>query len=57
MIDDFLEWYRNDIHSDYEVAFSNEITKENLERMDREEFIEFFYQFARSGGNIQSGRH
>jgi 5-methylcytosine-specific restriction protein B len=51
----FWAWYKTDPHEELEDHYAGQLTKENLERMDRDEFIGFFFEFAREGGKIQSG--
>ena len=51
----FLEWFWHDNHSQWEDIYKDEITLENLRRLTKEEFIEFFERFAHEGGRIQSG--
>lgn len=55
LITDFHEWYRNDRHSDLEDAYTDVLTGDKLGSMDKSHFIDFFYQFAKEGGKIQSG--
>lgn len=50
LVDAFEEWYQIDTHSKNEDYYKDIITKVNLERMTKEEFIEFFFQFTSSGG-------
>lgn len=57
LLDAFLEWYGNDPHSKNEEYYSARLTREVLAGLSREQFIEFFFQFARDGGMVQSGGH
>ena len=54
LIQSFLKWYQNDTHSDEEDAYKDSITLECIEKLSKEAFIEFFYQFAYDGGKVQS---
>jgi hypothetical protein len=55
IVDAFWAWYRTDTHEEYENYCAGQITKAGLEAMKKKEFIDFFFQFARDGGKIQSG--
>lgn len=55
LLDAFLQWYENDPHSRNEDFYADKTTFDALSGMSREEFIEFFFQFARDGGLVQSG--
>ena len=55
LVDAFLEWYASDPHSQKEDHYAGVVTKEHLEGLSREEFIQFFFQFAHDGGMVQSG--
>lgn len=55
MVDAFFEWYWKTAHSKNEDHYIKTITREKLSQLSREDFIEFFFQFAREGGLIQSG--
>jgi MoxR-like ATPase len=57
LMDAFLSWFLNNPHSAQEDHYAGKLTQANLSQMDREQFIEFFYQFAREGGHVQSGGH
>lgn len=57
LVDAFLAWFRDDPHSTQEDNYAGTVTQEHLSQMGREEFIEFFYQFACDGGYVQSGGH
>ena len=51
----FEEWYVNDIHSKIEDFYLDTITFENISKLSQKEFEDFFLEFAREGGKIQSG--
>ena len=53
----FLEWFKNDNHSKIEDFYVDTITFEKLRQLPKNEFIQFFDQFATEGGKIQSGGH
>jgi len=55
IIDRFSEWYKSDLHSKQEDAYSEEISSGKLELFSREEFIDFFFRFYIDGGKVQSG--
>ena len=57
LVDAFLAWFRDDPHSTQEDHYAGTVTQQHLSQMGREEFIEFFYQFACDGGYVQSGGH
>lgn len=51
----FLEWYKSDPHSANEDFYSDTFTFEYLSQLPKDEFIDYFYNFAGDGGKIQSG--
>ena len=55
LVNGFLEWFQDHPHSAQEDHYAGTLTLENLSQMDRQQFIEFFYQFAYDGGHVQSG--
>jgi hypothetical protein len=55
LVDAFLKWYLIDPHSKNEDHYAGVVTKKNLESLSREDFIQFFFQFAHDGGMVQSG--
>lgn len=55
LVDAFFQWYRKDPHSGNEDFYTETITRDRLSGLSREQFIEFFFQFARDGGKVQSG--
>ena len=57
LLDAFFKWYNNDPHAKNEDYYVSKITREVLSGLSREQFIEFFFQFARDGGMVQSGGH
>lgn len=54
IIDSFLVWYEQDEHSKNEDRYQNTVKEPILRSLSKEDFIEFFYQFAYDGGGIQS---
>lgn len=57
LLDAFLRWYENDPHAKHEDYYADKITAGMLAGFSREQFIEFFFQFALDGGMVQSGGH
>jgi len=55
IIESFLNWFENDQHREFEEYYKQLKSSDYLSNLNREEFIEFFFQFARDGGKIQSG--
>ena len=53
----FLNWFKNDNHSKIEDFYVEKVTFGKLRSLSKSEFVEFFDQFAREGGQIQSGGH
>lgn len=54
LLKNFSKWYINN-HGKLEDEYKNELTKDNIESLSKDEFIDFFYNFTYSGGKIQSG--
>ncbi|MDR2965180.1 MAG: HNH endonuclease [Treponema sp.] len=54
LLEEFYKWYEKN-HGKFEDYYSEKITKENIESLSKDEFIDFFYDFTRDGGKIQSG--
>jgi len=57
LVNAFFIWYKNDPHSQYEDQYHETINRSNLSGLSREQFIDFFSQFSRDGGMVQSGGH
>jgi hypothetical protein len=55
LIDKFDVWYKNDEHSTNEDYYKDKINKSYLQNLNREPFIDFFYDFKAEGGKLQSG--
>lgn len=51
----FNEWYAKDDHSKKEDLYKGRINDEHLDGLDEDDFIEFFANFIRDGGGVQSG--
>lgn len=51
----FEKWFVNDIHSKIEDHYSNSIALESISKLSQKEFEDFFLEFAKDGGKIQSG--
>ena len=56
-MDAFFAWYRSDPHAQNEDHYVGQISLKVLGGLSREQFIDFFFQFARDGGLVQSGGH
>lgn len=50
----FLQWYENDQHHLLEDAYPELTTSDFLLGLERKDFIEYFFQFAKEGGKMQS---
>ena len=57
LIEAFLSWFADDPHSTKEDHYADKLTHETLSGLAQDMFIEFFFQFARDGGMVQSGGH
>jgi hypothetical protein len=57
LIDKFRTWFATDSHSKNEDQYKDEITKEKLEKLNKDDFIKLFVEFCGEGGRIQSGGH
>jgi 5-methylcytosine-specific restriction protein B len=57
LVDAFMRWYENDTHSSNENYYQADLTCDKLSELAKEDFVEFFFQFARDGGKVQSGGH
>jgi AAA domain (dynein-related subfamily)/EVE domain len=57
LIEAFQAWYNKDSHSDREDLYLDTVNEQYLSKLNKEEFIEFFFQFARGGGGVQSLGH
>lgn len=55
IFDDFDKWYLADPHRKNIDYYDKMITKENLTLMTDEKFTDFFKEFSKNGGKIQSG--
>ncbi len=55
IINAFEKWYINDIHAIVEDFYSDNITFEKISNLSQKEFEDFFLEFAKDGGKIQSG--
>ena len=52
---EFEKWYSVDEHSKNIDIYEKFITKENIESLSNNDFIDFFYKFVEDGGKVQSG--
>lgn len=57
LISEFEIWYQNDIHSRNISYYDGIITKEYLSLLSDSEFLDFFFDFVKDGGKVQSGGH
>jgi hypothetical protein len=57
LFQNFIDWYNESDHNNVEKFYENKLTKENLLSKSKDEFINFFYNFVKDGGKIQSGGH
>jgi len=57
LIDAFFQWFEQDPHTNKEDYYRDTITLDRLSNLSEADFIEFFYTFAREGGQVQSGGH
>ena len=55
IIQAFEKWFSNDNHSKIEDFYLNTITLENISKLTQSEFEDFFLEFAKQGGKIQTG--
>jgi len=55
LVEAFFSWFWNSEHSTYEDHYAQMVTQENLSQVERDEFINFFCQFAYDGGKVQTG--
>lgn len=51
----FEKWFLNDNHSKIEDDYLKTLTLENISNLSQKEFEDFFLEFAKHGGKIQSG--
>ncbi len=54
IIDDFEDWYHNNPHSKNEDAYTEILSTGEILKYPDKKFIEFFTDFAKNGGKIQS---
>lgn len=55
IIEAFLKWFEKDQQREYEDYYPDLKTRDFLSNLSRADFVEYFFQFAREGGKIQSG--
>jgi len=55
IIQAFEKWFPNDNHSKIEDFYSGTLTLENISSLTQTEFEDYFLEFAKQGGKIQSG--
>ena len=55
LVNAFFEWYRAHTHARDEDYYAGSVSADAIRGLSREQLIEFFFQFARDGGKVQSG--
>jgi len=55
IIQAFEKWFSNDNHSIFEDFYLDTISLENISKLTQPEFEDFFLEFAKQGGKIQTG--
>ncbi len=55
LIDEFLAWYDRSNDRKEISSFAPKLTAESIKKMPAQEFIDLMFDFAKSGGEIQSG--
>lgn len=55
IIMEFEDWWINDPHSSNLDFFNDTITYSHLTSLSDKDFVDFFYEFVREGGRVQSG--
>ena len=55
LVDAFLKWYKTDPHHENRNAYPELKSSVYLEGLNKEDFIEYFFQFVKEGGGIQGG--
>lgn len=55
IVNEFENWWSNDPHSLYIDFYKEVITFSHLNSLSDENFLDFFYNFVKEGGKVQSG--
>ena len=55
IIEAFEKWFIKSPHSKIEDYYANKITYERISKLSQQEFGDFFLEFAKEGGKIQTG--
>jgi len=55
IIKEFDDWYQNDPHNQNKDFYKKIITRDNIESLNDNELLDFFYEFINDGGRVQSG--
>ena len=55
IIQTFEKWFSNDNHSKIEDYYLETLTLKNISALTQEKFEDYFLEFAKQGGKIQSG--
>ena len=55
IIDEFENWWKHDPHSSNMDFYKNTITASRLASLSDKKFVDFFYNFVKEGGRVQSG--
>lgn len=54
IIEAFMKWYENDPHRLDEDAYPELRNEEFIKNLNRDDFIEYFFEFKHDGGKVQS---
>jgi predicted HNH restriction endonuclease len=57
LVDAFCDWYDKDPHSKNRGFYNTSITESNLGSLEESNFKEFFIDFVKQGGKVQTGGH
>ena len=57
LIDKFITWFLSDPHAGNEDYYKDVLSEEHLCSLSKNDFINFFTDFAGDGGKLQSGGH
>jgi len=55
LVEDFFSWFNDDQHTIREDFYSDKINYSYLSKLSKQDFIDFFFEFAHEGGKVQSG--
>lgn len=54
LIEAFVQWFKSSFHKESEKAYDGKTTYSYLTSLSKADFIQFFFEFSREGGGIQS---